>query len=641
MGQLLGSGSSRRLGGSTQQVAYRDPAQLDQQIQRYNQLLDQSRFQRNLLFGGQNYGFSAPVVTPPTPGRAPRTQADNERNYGPGVFGPNQPRESENFPYHRNPYAFPSPGDWQGPIWQEPGGGGGGDYGDAPIWWDPSTTGNPPAGQQNLGPSTPITATSGTVPTTATRPTRILGDRPVGTDTQDTQDTQGNSVALGDQFLSSSLTGGPTLPDDGPPPPPPGGDPGLGPGADPVGPLPTPDNPGTGEPGTGGYPGSPGNPPLTPPPPPPGTIQHPHVPLPEQPVGLEGPSGGGPHLPLPDQPLGNVPTAPGDHQIDWSHPNRRLPTERVGNSFELERRGEEGTPGSYTPGGPEGDPSQGGIYGFLMDLINSEGYSPAEKEAMRQQSALASQAAAQAERARMDRRASVTGNTAGLYGSQAQLGSALASTLGEQERRNQLAWGQEQERRHELGGQGLQALYNNETGRELSLMGGASALAGLRSGTSNLDFGEEAHQQAQGQDTAGNLTDFLGGLLGGGRGASGAGSGLGNLLNSLFNRPGGANSLSGTNARAEDWLNPNYPGHDSAQAEDLYDPNGYYGDPFYDPEADRFYNWGQGGEYDPNYYDPNSEYFFNWPWSGGGGGEVGYDPRYEDPSYYDPPPWEE
>ncbi len=703
MGNLIGSGTTQQASSSNQQYKYQDPYAATELANRYRSLADQSAYQRNLMLGGAGYGFTPGTYRPASTVQAPPAGGGQQ----PYLQNPGYPNTSTYNP--RKPYPYEGAGGEFGgsgfPTWDTSGWGGG--YGDAqtgetPIRnpydrlpstqtsgrsatvpdslyssiragnaddttgedpWQPRSyvpgTSTPEGGppQRYSPPTTP--QTGGTITNTAgqTAPDQAA-NQPV---------RQGRSAVVPDVLYPDQQPynpgGGPTDQSGGGFFDPSGGDGSYTPGTPTGDPMqggllgwinsrmnaqgqPTPEGQGRNELWSS----------IT------GRLNAPDQAMPGTANDIE--SYLRQQMTQGDQPL---PGQAKDELLSWIRGRIGAQDQPMPGETKDEMlawiRGQMGAQNQPLPG-----ESKDKLYGYVDSLVNSQGYDEATKQAMRQQPALAAQAAARTAAGSMDRRAAVMGNIASIPGAQAQLGSSMAQSLGEQERQNQIGFANEQERQRELGGQMLsglsqreqawdteqqgrrqaasqqlgqymtaeqqwaneqnrrreaasnqlgnymntevgwanqqnqnrqqasqqmqqflntqlnqqnemqrrrelasqqlgqfyntdrsanmawsneqnrrqeaasnqmQQLYNTENAREIAALSGLGNLAGLRSGVQNDETTQGQHTTSQGQDTLGNLGQFLTGLLGGKGGSAGGGGtagGLGSAANGMLDK---------------------------------------------------------------------------------------------------------
>ena len=290
--------------------------------------------------------------------------------------------------------------------------------------------------------------------------------------------------------------------------------------------------------------------------------------------------------------------------------------------------------------------------GFYGGMLNSQGYSPEEKQAMAQTAnAAADEKLAEAKNAAASH-AALTGNDAGYQTGMNDAYSSAARDAGERMRENIIQFANEAERRKEIGGQGMANMYGTAQGAQLGLMGGANQNFSLGAGTNygNQNFGiggqfgggqsgnwnqtQQNSQQQYGQNRRGQNADvgnglgslfgpngLLGKLLGGGQGGGNKGGGGGSGPGG-GGPPGGAGPIKGThydqNGDLRDQngnlIDPETG--DTINNPDSVDANGNHpGDPNYDPYSDptnELYDpsWTGDGSTpgDSGYYDGNGDW---------------------------------
>lgn len=94
-------------------------------------------------------------------------------------------------------------------------------------------------------------------------------------------------------------------------------------------------------------------------------------------------------------------------------------------------------------------------YGAYNDMINSQGYSDAEKGAIAGSAVRGANQGFQRSADDMRRQAARTGNANSAYAAMASMGSQYGQNLGELNRQNQIKFADETQRRHETGAQGM------------------------------------------------------------------------------------------------------------------------------------------------------------------------------------------
>jgi len=142
----------------------------------------------------------------------------------------------------------------------------------------------------------------------------------------------------------------------------------------------------------------------------------------------------------------------------------------------------------------------------IQDLLNSQGYSPAEQSAITQQGMGSTQTAYDSLRQRAANRLASTNNPAGYSDLTAQLGRQQAQDLSQQARQNQISFANQKLQQRLAGLQAIGNTYGIDTNLLGKAMGVPAQLLDARARAS------------------GNNSSFLGGLFGG------IGAGLGSLF---------------------------------------------------------------------------------------------------------------
>jgi len=142
----------------------------------------------------------------------------------------------------------------------------------------------------------------------------------------------------------------------------------------------------------------------------------------------------------------------------------------------------------------------------IQDLLNSQGYSPAEQSAITQQGMGSTQTAYDSLRQRAANRQAATNNPAGYSELTAQLGRQQAQDLSQQARQNQLSFANQKLQQRLAGLQAIGNTYGIDTNLLGKAMGVPAELLDARARAS------------------GSNNNFLGGLFGG------IGAGLGSLF---------------------------------------------------------------------------------------------------------------
>lgn len=150
-------------------------------------------------------------------------------------------------------------------------------------------------------------------------------------------------------------------------------------------------------------------------------------------------------------------------------------------------------PGGGAPQG--GENGLGGLVGYYMNELGSEGYDPEVANALRNSTMGAVGNQANAARRDMARRVAATGNDAGYFGAAADVAGTAAAQTEEAARQNILANEQERARRNAIGIGGMQTLSDQEREDEqlwARLFAGLATkprdVEGEQSGT-NFNFG--------------------------------------------------------------------------------------------------------------------------------------------------------
>lgn len=118
-----------------------------------------------------------------------------------------------------------------------------------------------------------------------------------------------------------------------------------------------------------------------------------------------------------------------------------------------------------------------GIVGGYGKLYNSEGYDPATKAAMAQESMGAARAATAGAQADMTRKAATSGNKAGLYSGLANVANTEQKNFGSVANQNVLTNFTEKQRQKELGLGGMKDLYSMNQAEQQSILQGLLGLA--------------------------------------------------------------------------------------------------------------------------------------------------------------------
>jgi hypothetical protein len=104
------------------------------------------------------------------------------------------------------------------------------------------------------------------------------------------------------------------------------------------------------------------------------------------------------------------------------------------------------------------------LQNFYTNQMNSQGYTPQERQALNVQGMEGAASGYGAARDAANNRMARTGNSAGYYASNAAMGTNQARTLGEQARENELANTQFKYGQQAAGAQGLGANYGQNLG---------------------------------------------------------------------------------------------------------------------------------------------------------------------------------